>query len=238
MRVVRLDNLSQFAAVNLLSDPGAIGGPVVIPNAIQVHLKFNLGGGKTARCIMYGNGGTTFSPSTAFANQIHTSLSTGAQWTALAAHIAPTASFAGVDLRDVRSAGFPLVASSNAVVPGTSSGTELPNEVALVITERTARVGPQFRGRIFIPGWATTALGTGNTVAAPAQTALQNWANQISAAFSGAGLILSLGQRARQAYTSPKTGTSFPARAATLVPITAMTVRDNHWDSQRKRGLK
>jgi hypothetical protein len=131
----------------------------------------------------------------------------------------------------------PIISSGAGGATGTSSGTELPDEVALVVTERTAFTGPQNRGRMYIPGWATTALGANNTAAAAAVTALGNWAGNIAGILSAQGYTWCVGHVARQAYTG-STGTQHPARVAGTVPITTVAVRDNHWDSQRRRGLR
>jgi hypothetical protein len=68
-------------------------------------------------------------------------------------------------------------------------------------------------------------------------TSVQNWANGIPAIFTTNGLTLALGLPARSAYTGT-TGTPHPARVAATLPVTSLLVRDNHWDSQRRRGLK
>jgi hypothetical protein len=90
---------------------------------------------------------------------------------------------------------------------------------------------------MFIPGWATNALASGNVVAAAAVTALQSWANTLGGTYSANGMPVALGHKARAAYTGTS-GTPHPARPAGLVPITNLVVRDNHWDSMRRRGLK
>lgn len=236
-RVIDLSTLQQFTAVQLLSDGGDIPGFKRVPQCAQVRLVWQLGDAKLAFNVLHGRYSGGFVGSPAQANSIATALSTGAAWTALAGFLAPTASFIGIQLRNVDVADQPLITSTNIAVPGTSAGTEIPNEVALVITKRTAKVGKANRGRIYVPGWATNALGTTNQAAAGAVTALQNWANTITSALSGQGYTFVIGQPARKAYTGI-TGTAHPARDATSEPVTSVIVRDNHWDSQRKRGLK
>lgn len=240
MRLVPLSNVQQFAAINLTSDPGAIGGFVHVPQCAQVTIHWTLTDGKRAHNVLYGRYSGPFAGSVAACNSIKASLVAGATWTALAAHLATGTALAAVTLRDVNptDGSGVLISSDSAATPGTSSGTALPSEVAAVITKRTAKAGKQNRGRIYVPGWATTALGPIDVIASPAVTALQNWANIIGSAMVTAGYTHVLGQQARAAYVSPITGTSFPARAAQSVDITALVVRDNTWDSQRKRGLK
>ena len=236
-RIVNLANLEQFAAVQLTSDPGYIGGPEVIPGVARIYLRWVLGDGKQGLNVLHGRYTGTYIGSPTQANAILTGLTTGAQWTALALHLAPTIALNAVWIQDVNTGGQPIISSSTPGQNGTSTGTELPDETAVVITLRTGGIGRENRGRMFVPGWATTALGAGNTVAAPAVTALQNWAGIISGVLSAQGYQWGVGHRARAAYTGI-TGTEHPARLAGLVPIQTVVVRDNHWDSQRRRGLR
>jgi hypothetical protein len=90
---------------------------------------------------------------------------------------------------------------------------------------------------MYVPGFASNAMATGNVIAATTMTAVNNWAGIIAGVLSAQGYIWCVGHPARQAYTGI-TGTAHPARIAGTVPITTVSVRDNHWDSQRRRGLK
>jgi hypothetical protein len=236
-RLVNLANFQQFAAINVLTDPGALGGPVVIPSCAQLRLLWTTGSGKAAHNVLTVRYNGAFAGSAAQLNSILTGLTTGAQWTALSAHIAPTAGLVAADIRDINQPNQPIIPSTGAGAVGTSSGSELPNEVAVCVTLRTAFTGPQNRGRLYVPGWATTALGANNTIAAAAVTALTNWSSIIAGVLSAQGYTWCIGHPARQAYTG-STGTVHPARVAGSVPITTISVRDNHWDSQRRRGLK
>lgn len=238
LRLIRLDSLEQFAAVKVVSDGGAIGGKVKIPSAVQVTYVWALSGGKTAHCVLYGRYAGTFSMTSATATAALQALTTGAAWTALAAHIAPTAQLGSLFLRDVNEVDKPIIQATAGTAPGTSTGTALPDETAVCITFQTAFAGPSGRGRIYIPGWATTALGTGNVIAAAAVTALGNWATtNIANSFAAMSATHVLGLQERAAYTGT-TGTQHPARPATTRDVTARIVKDNHWDTQRRRGLR
>jgi|SRR5215471_16420604 len=237
MRIIRLDQAQQFLAINALNDPGAIGGPVVVPQCAQITLLWILESGKQGHNVLYGRYAGGFAGTVAQANAIFAALSTGAAWTALAGFLGTTNSFFGVLIRDVNTANQPIIGSTGTAAPGTSASASLPNETAAVITLRTGSVGRANRGRVYVPGWATNSLGAGNVIAGGAVTALQNWANTIPGALSGQGYTFVIGQRARAQYTG-STGTVHPARPATSIQVTAQTVRDNHWDSQRRRGLK
>src|SRR4029453_2524292 len=237
-RIVAFDSLQPFQAVNLLSDPGHIAGPVVIPNACRIRINWNLGDGKVAHNICYAQWNGTPALTVALADSVKAALVNGATWTALAAFINTATSLASVTLLDVRSATATEVTSAAAATVGAGTAA-LPDEVAVVLTLRTANRGPSGRGRIYIPGFAQAAMQSGNVISPGAVTAVTNWgqSNLMPAASTTVG-PLALGLPARSAYTSPTTGRIFPARAATTVIVTSTICRNNTWDSQRRRGLQ
>lgn len=239
VRIINLQNAQQFAAINVLSDPGYLPGPKVIPNTASVILDWNLTDAKVGHNVLYCNYTGTPALSATVAQTIFAAITTGAQWTALAAFLASTTSLRAVRVVDIRSTVGVIFSSTGTAVPGTSASPALPDEVALAVRLSTAERGPSGRGRFYTPGWATNALGSSGTVAAAAVTALQNWAQiALSNGINSAIGPVVLGLPHRQAYTSPITGRQFPERVARNVALTAITVPDNHWDSQRRRGLK
>lgn len=238
-RVVALDSLQQFAAVNLLVDPGYLPGPKIIPNAAMVRFDWTLTNGKVGHNIMYATYSGSPALGVAAAQAIFAAISVGAGWTPLAAFLAPTVALRSVTLLDVRSTTATEFRSTGSAAPGTSAGTALPDEVTVGVRFSTAQRGPSGRGRIYVPGFATNALAAGGVIAAPLVTALGTWmSNVVFPAISANVGAPVLGLPARAAYTSPVTGRQFPARPAQTVAITNVLVPDNHWDTQRRRGLK
>lgn len=235
-RIIRLANIEQFAAVNLTLDPGAVGGPKVIPQAAEVTLVYGLPSGKFGHNVLIGRYSGPFALTATDANGILTSLTTGAQWTALAAFFSADMNLGAVRIRDLNVRDQPVIESTVTGAPGASASPALPTEVALVVTLRTPLTGAQNRGRMFVPGWATNALGTGNTAAAAAVTALNNWASIIAGVFAAHGMTWSVGHLQRQEYIGAG-GTVHPAREAGTVPIQSVAVRDSAWDTIRRRGL-
>src|SRR5215467_12042174 len=211
MRLVRLTDLEQFAAINLTRDPGSAGGPVVVPQCAQIVLNWALESGHVGHNVLYGRYAGTFAGTSTQATAILTGLGGAASFTPLAGFLATATNLNGVTIRDVNTANQALISSVVGNNPGTSASPSLPNEVALVATLRTALSGRQNRGRMFMPGWATNALGAGNVAAAAAVTAFQNWVNIIASVLSGQGYTLVIGQKARIQYTG-STGTVHPAR--------------------------
>lgn len=238
MRIVDLSNLQQFAAVQLLSDPGHIAGPIRIPNCIRVVFNWTLPGTKTAHNVLYGRTAGTPAPTVAMAQAIFSAMSSGAAWTTLAGNLAGSVTFASVTVQSVHDIQLEILSSTGTAVPGAGAGAAVPNEVALAVTFKSAKLGPANRGRIFIPGWVTTNVQTTNLALAGAVTALDTWAKTITSVFGGQGMTHVIGQPARAAYVSDRTGRSFPARAAGSVDVTQIVVRNAAYDSQRRRGLK
>lgn len=237
-RLIRLDQAQQFAAINVLSDPGAIGGPVVIPFATQIAINWSVPGGKIGHNILYGRSAGVPAPSVSTAQAIFSALTSGGLWTALASHIANTASLTGVTLTSVHTAGLPSFTSTGSSVPGSNAALALPSEVAVCVTLRSNGRGPQNRGRMYLTGMAVDQVISGNLMSATLVTDASAWANNIRTILAAQNLTWAIGQRERQAYTG-STGTQHPARAANCaVDITQALVKDNRWDSQRRRGLK
>lgn len=219
-----------------MSDPGAIGGPIVIPQAARISFLWQGTNTLVTRCTLYGKYAGAFALTQAQVDAMSTAITSGAPWTALAGFLAPTFSKVGINVQNVSAPNQPVL-SAGGTAPGTSTGVALPDEMALVCTFRTASTGIAGRGRLFMPGWATNALGTGGTVAAGAVTALEAWcAANIPAVMDAGDMTHVIGHQARQAYTG-ETGTEHPARPAGTVDVSSYSVRDNHWDSQRRRGL-
>lgn len=238
MPIIRFDQLQQFAAVNILSDPGAVGGPVVIPFGVQINIAWTLADGKTGHNITYGRTAGVPAPTVAQAQAIFSALTSGAQWTALAASLSNSTALASVSLTSVHTAGLPTVSSTGTAVSGSNAALALPNEVALVVTLRTSFRGASNRGRVYIPGYAVDQVIAGNVASATAVSNTGAWVNNWKSVFSSQGLTWAIGQRERSAYIG-STGTSHPARAANVnVDVQFAQVRDNHWDSQRRRGLR
>ena len=236
-RYVNLANLQQFAAVNLSSDPGAIGGPVVIPNCVQIVLTWTQASGKAAHNVTYGRSPGVPSPTVAQAQGIVAALTAGTAWTNYRGHVATTTSLASVTLRSVHSGEESIVSSTGGAVAGTNPSIALPNEMAICVTLRTAKSGPSNRGRVYLPGLGSDQVIAGNVVAPSLVNEAGIWVQGFKVAFSAQGYTWVIGQRARAAYTGA-TGTLHPARPAASEEVLTAVCRDDHWDSQRRRGLR
>lgn len=219
-----------------MADPGRIAGPIVIPNTVQVRLIWTLPNAKTVFNVMHGSVAAGFSATSAVAEAIFTAIKASAGFTALKANLSTGVALAGVDLRDLRSANLPLVASTSAASAGTGTGTALPPGDALVVTLRTAGAGRAFRGRVYLPGFDSTAMAAGGVAAAATVTNSASFVTAVQSALSASGITLAVAQPARKSYTSAKTGATFSARTATVQPVTSILTRNGIFDHQRRRA--
>lgn len=236
-RIIALENFQQFLAINLTADPGYDAGNRVIPSCAEIRLVWLQESGVIAHNVLHGRYSGPFAGTQTQANAILTGLGTGAQWTAMAAFMPTQTALGFVQIRDLGAADQPYISSNGAAHAGTSVSAGLPNEVAACLTLRTAFTGPAGRGRIYVPGFATNAMGAGNVIAAAAVTAIGNWGSIIAGILNAQGYLFSVAHFHRIAYTGVG-GAQHPERPAGTVPVQTVEMRDNHWDTQRRRGLK
>lgn len=221
-----------------MADPGRIPGPQLAPQTIEIDLLWSLASGKTGiKNVLHGNVGGGFTATSAIAQAIYAAILASGSWTAYVPYLHTTASFVGVQLRDVRSPNLPFVASTGAATAGTGAASALPPGVSLPITLRTANAGRGFRGRIYLPGLdsATLVAATGAVLPAAA-TAAVNYVTAVQTALTGQGITLGIPQFGRQAYTGRK-GRAIAARpAAAPITVTSIVNRLATFTSQRRRS--
>ena len=219
------------------TDAGRIKGAYTLPNGIEVDLLWNLANGKTnMKCVTGGIVAGGFVATSAIAQAVFASITGSAAWTAYAAYVHTTASFAGVQLRDLRSLNNPYVKSTGAAVAGTGAASALSSSLAIPINLPTAMAGRGFRGRVYLPGLDSAAeiAGTGLILAA-AVTAAVNFMIQVQTSLNASGITLALKQPARQQFTGV-TGAVHPARAAGMTAITTPQSRTAYFATQRRRS--
>lgn len=219
-----------------MADPGRIPGPILIDNCVQVRIGFSLASGRLAYNVLHAQKPAGTAVNVALADAIMTPLRASFFTAAhLGSVISSEVTFGGVDIRDLSNPGnFPVVVTSVQGGLATGGPVQLPPNVALVLTLRTNQAGQGFRGRMYIPGLAsaddiTTGIANPATVAA-----LTSWGADVNAAFTAAGLTWVIAQPARAAYTGHG-GRQHPARNGGMVPVTQWLVRNNIFDSQRRR---
>jgi len=215
-------------------DGGKIPGPANVPSVIEIALQFLLPNGRPARNVVHGAYTVVPPNMQTLANALFTSISS-AWGTRLGTLMSTGTTFQNVQVRDMTSFTNPIYISTGTAKPGTASGTPMPADAAIVLTEQIAARGKGLKGRLYLAGWTVAADGGTGAITAAAQTAVNQFGSDLLAAISGQSLVPCIAQVARAQYQGI-TGTVHPARSASHVTVTSFICKDLEWDTQRRRG--
>lgn len=218
-----------------MPDAGHVPGPIVIPNCIAVRLIWTQPNTKTVYNVLHGNVAGGFTLTTAIVDAVFTAIKGAAGWTSWRARVNSGAGLAGVDMRDLRVANMPLVASTTAAAAGTGAGGAIPPGDAFCVTLRTASAGRGFRGRVYLAGLDFAALAAGGVAAAGTLTDAVSFMTAVQTALTASGITLAIAQPTRGGYTGT-TGTVHLPRLATTVAVSSIVARNNIIDHQRRRA--
>lgn len=210
-----------------------MAGFVVAPNTIKVLLHWTLHG-RPQLNVMHGEYTTAGPLSPTIAESIFSAVKSSAGWTAYEAVIAPTVVLTGVGVLDERSASNPEISSTSAAAPGTGAGTALPDQVALVVTLRTALTGRSHRGRVYTFGYISGHLNADGTASATATAAAVSFVQAVQSAMAAQGATLAIKSPALPARPAHD-GTELPAKPFEITPVTAVVMRDAVFDTNRRR---
>ena len=208
-------------------------GFVPSPETVMVKLHWSLHG-RPQLNVLHGHFATVGPLDPAVAQNIRNSLVAALTSTGFINALASTTTFDQVGVTDLRNSSVPEILSTGTPVPGLDLNPALPDQVAFVITERTAKTGRSHRGRIYFMGYATDDMDTnghflsgvvGNTVA---------FANAIKTAFSAQGMPLAIRSPALPERPS-KPGGTLPAKIYEITDVTELEARDNIPDTNRRR---
>lgn len=107
----------------------------------------------------------------------------------LADYVSTHVELSQAGVRDLRTADLPefLGSVSNA---GSGAGDIMPPSTSLCVTLRTAKAGPRFRGRVYLPGFVEAANTEGGIALLDARDAGVAFLSSLSAAINGMSLGL------------------------------------------------
>jgi hypothetical protein len=210
-----------------------VGGPVVIPNAIEIRIIWTLAG-RTFSNVLHGQNPGGAAATDATAQTLMSGISTQFTSSGWAGFVHPTCQLFQVQLKSLHTANQVGHFSTGAAIPGTATGAGAPLNCALVVTLRTAQAGVAFRGRSYLGGLADSALQNMFDTTTAANTAAAAFVTGIMTVASGAQLPIGIAQRALNAGTTHG-GAPLPARAANIIPVTLAEVHNARVDSQRRR---
>lgn len=215
--------------------PGYIPGPLVIPGVAEVRLKWMLANGRLVTNVLHASHAGGFAPTSAMANTIMNALVASGGWTGYHPHLADTTALQGIDIRDLNTANLVAWPSTVDAAAGTGTGDPLPQEVALVVSLRTALTGRRNRGRTYLTGFDTLQVDAQGHATGALTAAAEAFMLAVYAALFSSGLTMCIAQRAHAEYVSPFTGLTVPAEPAGHQTVLTMVVPDNVFDSQRRR---
>ena len=216
-------------------DGGKIPGPYSIANLVEIRIYWATDNGKTVSGTLNGKHGGTFTVDSTLANTLLSGL--GSSWvTRVGSYVSPGTSMNQVSVRDMSAIDNPQIFSNGTGHPGTGLGQVLPGESQIVLTENISGRGRGAKGRLYLPGWTAAADAGGGVIAGGVVTALGDMGTDWIGVITAAGLTPVVPKPARQAYIG-LTGANHPARPAGSVDVVQYVCRDNHWDTQRRRGL-
>lgn len=227
--------MSQAAVSTRKVDGGKIKGAQACPSTIEIQVKQTGSNGKSANFTCHAQYATTPPSLTTLATALWNSIS-GAWGTNLAPQMHPNSQITAVWVRDMANVNNPIVVGSGAAIVGTGTGNPLPAEVAIVITENIIKRGKGLKGRMYLSGFVDTASGTTGQISAAGMAAAGGFATALFAAITAQSLTPCVAEVARQQYVG-LTGTTHLARVAAPVGVTQYVVRNNEFDTQRRRGI-
>lgn len=204
---------------------------LVVPSAVQVRLHWTLNGVDCFN-VLGGSVAGGFAASQAIANTIGAAILGRFTSSGLAALCATTTSLISVGLRDIRTANQPEFVSVAAAVPGTGAGNPLPNQLAAVVTLRTALAGRSFRGRAYFGGFIAGENTAAGAILAALNTALVAFVTNMQTDLAASAITLGVISRPFAGAAGPPVR---PARLGSVTPVTGIVTRDTKWDTQRRR---
>ena len=217
-------------------DGGHIKGAANVPSVVEIRQIISTPDGVAASNTFHGFY-TGAAPNIAtVAAALFTSLSNA--WVVnLGPHMDSATVFERVECRDMTDHTLPVFIGTGTPVAGGDATGTLPGEMAAVLTENVNVRGKGAKGRVYLGGWGATANATGGVISAPTVAAINAYGTAVFNAITAQALTPCVAKVHRQQYIS-LTGATLQDRPAGHANVLTYTSRDNHWDSQRKRGLK
>jgi hypothetical protein len=214
---------------------GYIAGPLVIPGVAELKLRWQVNGVRFATNVLHVSNPDGIAINSSLCDAILAGILADARWTAFTTVLSLDMNLLGIAMKNLN---VPLASEFQDTIGG-GAGTGvvkmLPSGVALVVTLKSATGGRTGRGRVYLSGYDTIALGGAGEATNDAVTFSRDFVQAISDAVFAEGFALTIANRAHDAYISPATGIEVPAAPASHHDVVSITVSDNIYDSQRRR---
>jgi hypothetical protein len=227
--------MSQIPVSQKKIDGGKIKGAQPCANTVEIRVVGTASNSKQQSITVHGFFSGASPVSQALADTLWTSISTA--WNSnLAPQMVPAATIQAVHIRDMTIPTNPVFIGTGTALAGTGAPPAVAPENAVVLTENVTMRGRGLKGRMYLGGWANTADAGNGVISSAASTAASGFGTALFNAITGAGLTPCVAQVPRQQYQG-LTGTVHAARTQGHPPVSNYTLRNNEWDTQRRRGL-
>lgn len=187
--------------------------------------------GRQCHIVTHVRLGPTQPATVAIAESLFTGIKSNFNAGGLTPLLAPTTSFAGVSLRDMRTTNNAKVDSTGAALVGTAATDALPRQIAACLTVRTAKAGKSYRGRMYVPGFAEIASDASGLMTAPTKTALDAIAAALVNTYAVSGIPLVVWHRPVMDLSDCSV-----VKPGSIENATQIVCRDTRWDTQRRRN--
>jgi len=218
-----------------MPSPGYIPGKLVIPATFQVRLLWQLPNSRAATNVLHAIVPDGLVNSQGLADALFGTIAGDGTTAGYFAFLSSQTALQAVDIRDLRTESQGLFQSTPGAVPGGGVANALPEEVALVCTLRSDLAGRAHRGRIYLTGFDASSIDAQGHAVAGLTLAAELWVNSaLLGSFNFVGMTMAIAHRGHNAYVN-KLGNTVPAEATGSDRVTQTIVRDNIFDSQRRR---
>jgi len=162
---------------------------LVVPNGGQISLKWNLSG-QAAYNVLGLNVGAGALIDQNMANAVSSVVATAFAAAGYPSLLDQASSLDTIALRDLRGPNLPEFVGTSPGGIGSSIGEQVGNDRACLVTLRTAYAGKSYRGRVYLPMNASSALDTEtSSYTSGATTAAKNFIDQIISGLAGNATI-------------------------------------------------
>ena len=214
---------------------GYISGPLVIPNVVQLRLRWDIGGVRFPNNVLHASNPASVPISTTLCDTITNGINADARATTYQGFLGLTNAFLGIGLKNLDTARQAEFIDTVGGFTGTDTADDLPPSTALVVSLKTAVSGPRGRGRVYMCGLTESSNDSGGHAILGAANAAAGFIQAVSDAVFAVGMALCVANRGHLAYTSPFTGAEVPAEDPGSNDVLSIAVQDLVWDSQRRR---
>lgn len=194
---------------------------LVVPSAVLVRFIWAKSGTPFAVNVLGGRKVSATTIDQGFANTLGAAIKAAFTSSAMNGQVGTTITLQNVGVRDISAPNRPEFRDVGAAVAGITAQDLLPPQVALCATLRTANAGKNYRGRYYQAGYTEQSNQADGTAAPGGPTTLVAWLTAVKDAMTASGLSLAIVSRT----------------LAVTTDVTLIQVRDNTWDTIRKRAV-